>query len=394
MSINEQFLPCFGLCEPESGRPVFLSPAARRLWWGEGSPQYTWEFIRHEKVAEAYKKMQLIPGEYAVLRLSDRPHKETTLLFSTLVEQEGRQLRQDVLIDLGAGSEEGLNTAALMLNHYAAALKRREDPPPASGEVRITTLGGLEIETCLGRMSAGDIASRQVCLFLIYLLMSRGRVAPAQEIAEALWPGELLESPYNMVKNVAFRLRRQLAPISEKPLITAYHGTYVLNPELTVLVDCDFFDALIRQYYRGPQDDPQSLAQAISLYRGTLLPGFDSELWLIARTQYYKNAYRRAVLDYGGFLLRQGDYLPLYGLLRDALAIYPQDAGLHVAMIQAQAQEKGPAAARQYLQKALPLLSPAQQRLLNRQLDQLAQKTDAKNADAEKADAEKADGEE
>lgn len=351
-------LPCYCLSDPQSGRLLYASPTAAALAPTGGLPDYAWELWGGESLRESYCRARLSAQGSATLTLSGG-----RVLFSTLVRQDDKTLRQDILIALARPAD----------------LFDREELPPAPDEVRVTTFGGFAVETARGRLSGGDIPSRQSCLLLLYLLCNRDRTAPVYELAEALWPGQLLDLPYNMVKNVAFRLRRQLASISVKPLITPYHGTYVLNPGLRFNCDSDRFDELIRRYYRDPsQADPEWLAQALRLYGGSLLPGFDTELWLIARTQYYKNAYRRAVLDYANLLRQKGDSLALYALLRDAVGLYPQEASLHMAMIQALAQDKGPAAARQYLQSVAPLLSPAQHKAVTAQLEQLAQMREEK----------------
>ena len=374
-SLNEQTQPLYCLSDPATQRLEYVSPSLRALGYGKEKAEYAWQlFDRDPAFAKKYNEISLSSLSCAPIRLADCPLVGARLLFSSLITDGGRELRMDVMIALGDDPEQVLGAAAILVSKYANSGERAEQPALEDpDEVRVSMFGGFTVETSRGRLSAGDISSRQSCLLLIYLLCNRGRVAPVYELAEALWPDQLLDNPYNMVKNVAFRLRRHLTPICEKPLITAYHGTYVLNPELRFLVDSDIFDALIRQYYRGDASgDPETLAAAINLYRGSLLPAFDTELWLIARTQYYKSAFRKAVLDYAARLQQQGNMLALYAVLRDAMAVCPREPGLHVAMIHALAQDKGPDAALRYLQNAGSLLSQTEQRLISRQLEQLS----------------------
>lgn len=376
----EQPQPLYCLSDPVSQRLEYVSPSLRALGYGKEQAEYAWQLFDDDPAfAKTYNDVSLSSLSCAPIRLADCPLVGARLLFSSLIRDGGRELRMDVMIALGDDPKQMLG-AAILVSKYAESGERAEQPAlDDPDEVRVTMFGGFTVETSLGRLSAGDISSRQSCLLLIYLLCNRGRVAPVYELAEALWPDQLLDNPYNMVKNVAFRLRRHLTPICEKPLIVAYHGTYVINPELHFLVDSDIFDALIRQYYRGDATgDPETLAGAIHLYRGSLLPGFDTELWLIARTQYYKSAFRKAVLDYAALLQRQGNMLALYAVLRDAMAVCPREPSLHVAMIHALAQDKGPDAALRYLQNAGALLSQTEQRLISRQLEQLVKEGDGK----------------
>ena len=373
-SLDDKTIPCYALSEPDSGRLVYASPSAVGLLTDGRLPEYAWQlFSGSEEFAALYSSVRPPLDGHVPLRLPDNPLAGVRLLLSSLVKDHGRILRQDLLVLLADMPEQALTAATTLVGKYADALAITAPPPlEYDTEVRLSLFGDLTVETVRGKLHGGDITSRQSCLLLLYLLCNRGRVVPVYELAEALWPEQLLDNPYNMVKNVAFRLRRQLAPITVRPLIVPRHGTYSLNPELRFLVDADSFDALIRRYYRGVEaGDPRLLAAAIRLYRGTLLPFFDTELWLIPRCQYYKNAYRRAVLDYAGILGRQGQYMPALAVLRDALDINPRESALHMALIRLLAAEKGPAAARDYLKSSAPLLSAEEVRLLTRQLEQM-----------------------
>ncbi len=364
---------CYCLSAPDTGRLLYASPAARTLLVHGPLPEYAWQlFGTGEEFRAAYQSLTLPVWGSVPLPLPNGPVLGGRLLFCSRIPCDGAVLRRDLMVLLSGRPEDGLSAAADLVSKYAADEALTAPPLPAGpDEVRVTMFGEFTLQTAKGKLSGGEISSRQSCLLLLYLLCTRGRVAPVYELAEALWPDQLLDDPYSMVKNVAFRLRRHLAPISVKPLITARHGTYVLNPELQFQIDCDFFDTLLRRYYRAAgSGDPECLAAALRLYRGGLLPGFDTELWLIARSQYYKSAFRRAVLDYASLLSRENNYLAVYSLLRDALSIMPRDAGLHVAMVRALAQDKGADSARRYMQSASSLLSAAEMRLIHRQLEQ------------------------
>ena len=369
-----QAQPCYCLSDPETNRLVYVSPAAAALCEDGVIPELSWQLWNSDPAfAAVYNGVPLSLLGDCPLQLPDCPALGTRLLFSSLVPEGDRRLRRDVMIALGDRPEQGMPAAIALVERFLKAAELDRLPPledPA--EVRVSMFGGFTLETSLGKLDGADISSRQSCLLLLYLLCNRDRVIPANELVEVLWPEQLLDNPYNMLKNVAFRLRRTFASICEKPLITAYHGTYVLNPELRFVVDCDYFDTLIRQYYRAEQGDLDCLAAAIRLYRGSLLPAFDTELWLLPRAQYYKDAFRQAVLDYAAAMGKEGNYPALFAVLKDGLAVYPREAGLHVAMVHALARDKGPAVARYYMRGAAPLLSRAEQQLISRQLDRLA----------------------
>lgn len=259
---------------------------------------------------------------------------------------------------------------SLLLEHsMLRAFELAAAPLRAANDVAVTLLGGFELKSWAGHMTASDVPSRQSCLLLLYLLCNRGRVVPAYELAEALWPEQLIDNPYGMVKNVAFRIRKQMERFCDQDLIQAYHGTYVLNDKLNFMLDIDIFDDLLRRYYGATgRGDLNLLLAAINIYRGGLLPGFCTELWLIARCQYYENAYKRAVLDYTTRLREQGEYDNIYSVLHRALALHPQSAELHLVMALSLAADKGPPAARQYYLSISPLLTTMQRKMLQERL--------------------------
>lgn len=371
---HTQAQPCYCISDPESNRLVFVSPSAAALCPDGRLPELSWQLFNPDPAfGEVYNNVSLSLLNSVPLRLPDCPALGAKLLFSSLVLEDGRRLRRDVMIALGGRPEQSLAAVIALVERFLNSTELTQLPPLEDPvEVRVTMFGCFRLETCKGTLDGADMTSRQSCLLLLYLLCNRERVVPVNELAETLWPDQLLDNPYNMVKNVAFRLRRNFASICEKPLITPYHGTYILNPELRFVIDCDYFDTLVRQYYRAENGDPDCLAAAIRLYRGGLLPAFDTELWLLPRAQFYKDAYRQAILDYAAILGREGNYPALFGLIRDGLAVYPREAGLHVAMIHALARDKGPAAARYYLQSVAHLLSKSEQQLISRQLDKLS----------------------
>lgn len=359
--------PCFCLSDPADCSLVYASPAALALAGGT-APEYSWQlFGSGDAWAELYKGAPLSSTGNAPLPLPDRG-----LLFSSLTVADGRKLRLDVLIRLGLSPDQSLAAAAALIERYTRALELTNPPHPQDpDEVWIRLFGSLGIETTLGRLTGAEITSRKCCLLLLYLLCNRDRVIPVRELAEALWPDQILDDPYNMLKNVAFRLRRSLAPICERPLVVAHHGTYLLNPELRFEVDCDSFDKLMRLYYRHPGVDPECLAAAIKLYRGSLMPALDTELWLIARTHFYKNAYLQAVQDYADLMLEKNDYISVYVLTRDAMSVYPYEPALHMILFRALARDKGPAEARRYLQQVYATLPSDERQMLESRKEQL-----------------------
>lgn len=131
-------------------------------------------------------------------------------------------------------------------------------------------------------------------MLISFLLMNRRRMLSIYEISNALWPGQVLDNPYNQIKNVVFRARKALEGVCEKPLIEAGGGTYFINREVDVWVDTEEFERLCRKASREDIPTEQRLSlydQAFLLYRGSMLPFTEPDLWLLTTINYYQILY-------------------------------------------------------------------------------------------------------
>lgn len=169
-----------------------------------------------------------------------------------------------------------------------------------TNRIKIYMFGGFEIQTSKGILQEGSFRSPQVCVLISFLLMNRRRMLSIYEISNALWPGQVLDNPYNQIKNVVFRARKALEGVCEKPLIEAGGGTYFINREVDVWVDTEEFERLCRKASREDIPTEQRLSlydQAFLLYRGSMLPFMEPELWLLTTINYYQILYTQMTHD-------------------------------------------------------------------------------------------------
>lgn len=231
--------------------------------------------------------------------------------------------------------------------------------------MRIYLLGGIKIETNLGMETDSHLLSSQCGTFFVYLLSNRQRFVPVRELADILWPDEFIDNPYNMIKNVAFRTRKILDSISPVHVIIAGNGTYRINGELDIWLDIEEFE---RQYKRA-SDSTRSISErldacdkAFDLYRGDMLPNFDSERWLINRICYYQLMYSQLIQVYTELLKETNDYMKMFNVVAQATEIEAIDSSVHLTLIKTLVKNRKRSLARQYYGRIKDQLSTEENR--------------------------------
>ena len=203
-------------------------------------------------------------------------------------------------------------------------------------DVLVNMFGGFEIWTRLGRLGFDNFVSSKCCLLLVYLIFNRERLVPVRELAEILWPDQLFDNPYNMIKGVAFRFRKLIDPICEKKVVIAQHGTYVLNSELNLLIDTSYFEnvyKLIKQSGTTTKDRHQLYRRAIASYKGNLLPNFEDEIWLVGKINYYQIMFSSIIKEYLLFLDQMGLFEEFFMVVSQVLNILYPDGDIYNLII-------------------------------------------------------------
>src|SRR3954447_15918714 len=110
--------------------------------------------------------------------------------------------------------------------------------------LRVFTLGRLRVESPEGELS-GDWIDQRAGQLLRYLACERRRIAPADAIAEAIWP-QAGPAAQNRGRYVVHVLRERLEPHRPKGVESSYvvckRGGYALASG-EVWIDADDFEA-------------------------------------------------------------------------------------------------------------------------------------------------------
>lgn len=210
-------------------------------------------------------------------------------------------------------------------------------------QIYIRMFGGLTVSTNLGIQQDEGILSTLCGTFFIYLLSNRRRIVPVHELAEILWPDQLMDNPYNMIKNVAFRTKKMFEGICSLPIIVAGGGTYSINKELKIWVDTEEFEILCQKAANtelAVEKRIEICCDAVKLYKGSALPNFEAELWLSAKINYYRVLYNELIQMYVSLLKTKGDLNEILRIVSLASEIEELDNSIHILLLEALIEKK------------------------------------------------------
>ena len=194
-------------------------------------------------------------------------------------------------------------------------------------KISIRLFDGFEI-TMGGKPILENLSNtRKTKLFVAYLLVNRDRPITHQELFELLWSGEDYANPATALRTLLYRFRSMIDKEGAKALggaIISHRGTYQWNKNLDVSIDALDFKALAEAGINptiSATRRKEYLEQAIDMYKGSLLPDFSSEPWLIAKSAAYRDAYIEAVMPYIEILQEDNQPAKIVQVCERALAL-------------------------------------------------------------------------
>ena len=196
-----------------------------------------------------------------------------------------------------------------------------------SEKINIRLFNGFEITRGDKPILESLSNTRKTKLFVAYLLVNRDRPITHQELFELLWSGEDYANPATALRTLLYRFRALIDKEGADALagaIISHRGTYQWNKDLDVSIDALDFQSLADAGLNptiSAMRRKEYLIKAIEMYKGTLLPDFSSEPWLIAKSAYYRDLYVEAVLAYIEILKGDNQNAKIVQLCEDALEL-------------------------------------------------------------------------
>ena len=226
-------------------------------------------------------------------------------------------------------------------------------------DIHINFFGGMEIISSKGTLTGEDIKADQCYLLLAYLILNHKKNFSVDTLAEIICPYDELDSPYKVVNNIVYRLRRTLSVIGLDKLVIGKNGTFQINPNFNIHTDFDRFeDACIQLKTEENPDMRHSLYHsAVDMYKGQLLPRCEHELWLMQLSMYYQSLYLQITKGYVRLKMECKDYILAQKTAIDALRFDPKDSELNMYAILAMGFQGNLSMAQTYYTAAKPYLA-------------------------------------
>ena len=193
----------------------------------------------------------------------------------------------------------------------------------------------LENESRL--LTEQDCTSRQIWLFLQYLLAFHKKYIAQDELIDILWDNADIADPVNTLKTLLHHSRALLERLgfpSGKDILLYRRGVYSWNPQLRIITEIDQFDALCSDFSEGnPQTALNAALQAIRLYQGDFLPNASGSPWTVSIRTYYHNKYLRLCCDAGTVLKNQKQFQEAIDICRAATTCDPYSEACHLLLL-------------------------------------------------------------
>jgi non-specific serine/threonine protein kinase len=241
----------------------------------------------------------------------------------------------------GGGGDEAEESVRRAKKQSITALSEADEvamtaPDPANSPLTICLFGPFRV--LQEGVPLPPLRSRKGHWLLALLILRRQAEVERTWLAGTLWPDSSEEQALSSLRTSLKDLRRALGPEKDRLHSPTPH---TLSLELDgAAVDLVAFDAALARR------DPAALEEAITLYQGPLLEGWDQE-WIFPAREAREQEYVRALETLATAALTTGDPALAERYLRRIIAVDPLQESAHRRLMEAQAAGRNYAAATQ-----------------------------------------------
>lgn len=230
----------------------------------------------------------------------------------------------------------------------------RHAEDPASGGLRIYTLGRFQVYSGEQALFTGSGRYQKIWDLLMYLITYRGKHMAPETIIDTIWPDNDYDNPKNVLKNLVYRLKENLEHLQPgaRTYIEYSYGGYGWNIKAPYWLDADAFESLSQLAHALIKVDPLQAAlkyrEALSLYQGSYLPESQHKHWVISKRHYYHRLFIRSISELLAVHKEQRLFSQLVEDAEWALSIDNLDETINIFYMEALLEEGKTAQARDH----------------------------------------------
>ena len=183
--------------------------------------------------------------------------------------------------------------------------------------------------------------ARRIWSLIAYLVIHRDRDVPVMELMDVLWgEDEERDDPLKTLQHNISRARDMLQRLglpNARELIVSQPGSYRWNVQRDTSVDLEIFQMLAARAEAAEDIDEriELHKQAIAIYRGDFLPGFEFESWVTPISAYGRSIYVNECLTLTRLLSGEENIPEIAAVCEKALRFAPESEELNIRYIRA-----------------------------------------------------------
>ncbi|MBI1879271.1 MAG: hypothetical protein HYR94_13810 [Chloroflexi bacterium] len=151
--------------------------------------------------------------------------------------------------------------------------------------LKVRLLGQFSLQTDDGIV---ELPSRPAQSLLAYLILNAGTLQRREKLAGLLWPEATETNARSNLRHTLWRIRKSLGP-------SLYGPDYINADDLTITFDVSapyWLDTAVLERKVNQHSPLEELIEAVSVYRGELLPGFYEE-WVVLERERLQTVFER-----------------------------------------------------------------------------------------------------
>lgn len=204
--------------------------------------------------------------------------------------------------------------------------------------LRVEMLGGFQV--IAAGTSFSRFRTRQTASLFAYLALHRGKRLPREVLAEMFWPDATnLEKARASLAVAVSSLRSQLETEHNGQVLLVDSRSLGVRAEVVTTDVLEFESALDSLSTVNSLEAIEGLRQALTLFRGTFLPGFYDN-WVLSEQARLRDRFIGAVRRLGTHFEEEGDIDEAIYWRRLELSHFPEDAGALEHLIQLLSEEE------------------------------------------------------